>query len=340
MTFFTTAARRLSLLRFSAHHVHHNMTQVGAHRNSSLQLVLMQQQQHHQRRQLSSAAQTSENDSNSSRMTPQGISSQQTKLLQEATYLTRTLYRKCLQSIKVIAKGNERDEADFTEREMEERNQFDGNNDVNLKQRISMAPPVNRQNELSSRSEYYKTFTRENFDGHWNLLGEHGFHIGDEGNMRHGLGVVESTSGGWNQYQGGHHHLGGQMAAQYQGGGGGLSSTEKTNRSSKGCHHYTWREDQIEQFVYLIRSGEEKRQWILNDYEFDDPCSSMIEDDNREKSAIDWPHELEERLKNFESESNILVKEMYQRKGWMHSSEYSSAEDDEFWSDSDSDDDR
>ena len=82
--------------------------------------------------------------------------------------------------IKLLAKGNQRDENDFTEREKSELNQF--NDGLRMKtDRISMAPPVNRQNELASRANYYQTFARENFDGHWNLLGAHGFHIGDEG---------------------------------------------------------------------------------------------------------------------------------------------------------------
>ena len=64
-----------------------------------------------------------------------------------------------------------------------------------------MAPPVNRQNELSSRANYYRAFTREHFDGHYNLLGRHGFHLGDEGNMRHGLGYHHQHQ---NEYFGNH----------------------------------------------------------------------------------------------------------------------------------------
>ena len=253
--------------------------------------------QHQQHRYSSSNQTVINNDlkSTSTTMTAQEMSSLQTKLFQEATYLTRTLYRKCLQSIKVIAKGNTRDEDDFIERETKERDQFDTSK-IDLNERISMDPPVNRQNELSSRSEYYKTFTRENFDGHYNLLGKHGFHIGDEGNMRHGLGVDK-------------------VVAENQ--------SQKDNNDDE-C--YTWREDQIEQFIYLIKSGEEKRQWILNDYEFDDPCE-------------DWPTELRSQLSKFERQSTLLVKEMYHQKGWISKSE-THADDDGFFSDSDSDDDR
>lgn len=257
------------------------------------------------------------------------LASLQSKLFREASYLTRTLYRKCLQSTMILAKGNERDEDDFATREDEERNQFSDGVDL---ERISMAPPVNRQNELSSRANYYKTFTREHFDGHWSLLGAHGFHIGNEGNMSHGLGgggLTHQDNGGgqqWNQYQGGHHHLGGQMSAQYQ--GGGENSALRRDDAESNTEHVMWREDKVEQFVYLIKSGEEKRQWVLNDYEFEDSCHDG------------WPKELEDRLKNFEALTGSLIKEVYRRKGWIHSSDYNNHEDkDDCFSDSDSDDD-
>jgi hypothetical protein len=131
----------------------------------------------------------------SSRMTLEEMNNLQTQLHTEASYLTRTLYRKCLQSIKLLAKGNQRDEIDFAEREANERNvDFTATSSI-FERRVSMAPPVNRSNELSSRAEYYKTHTRENFDGHYSLLGKHGFHIGDEGNMTHGLGNNSSSTG-------------------------------------------------------------------------------------------------------------------------------------------------
>eukprot|EP00574_Skeletonema_japonicum_P001219 CAMPEP_0201739082 /NCGR_PEP_ID=MMETSP0593-20130828/45592_1 /ASSEMBLY_ACC=CAM_ASM_000672 /TAXON_ID=267983 /ORGANISM="Skeletonema japonicum, Strain CCMP2506" /LENGTH=370 /DNA_ID=CAMNT_0048233329 /DNA_START=391 /DNA_END=1504 /DNA_ORIENTATION=+ len=345
------------------------------------------------------------------------IHAAQTQLLKEANYLTKTLYRKCLKSIQSLARGNERDESDFSEREQSEKDQLDellsdssssskknaNNNRVSL-----MSPPVNRQNELSSRANYYQAFTREHFDGHWNLLGKHGFHLGEEGNMRHGLGNVGGEGGQeGNRYEGGHHHLGGQMAAQYSshqkvasfdsddsgkvmpqqqlqqyymwreeqieqftylitsgeekrqwilsdyGGqegnryegdhhhmGGQMAAQYSSHRkvasfdsddSSKVIpqqhqqQYYMWREEQIEQFTYLITSGEEKRQWILSDYEFKDPCSKH------------WPEELRTRIQQFEESANALVKEMYRKRGWIHSSDHEQYE----WDaseDSDSDD--
>ena len=251
----------------------------------------------------------------------------QAHLLTEANYLTKTLYRKCLKSIQSLAHGNERDESDFVEREQSELDQLDGTNS-NSKVTL-MAPPVNRHNELSSRANYYKAFTRENFDGHWNLLGRHGFHLGEEGSMRHGLGGVEGSNNG---YVGGHHHLGGQIDVQCSGrvsgsvissDGGGNTVQQKEGEEEE---YYMWREEQIEQFTYLITKGEEKRQWILNDYEFNDPCGE------------EWPEELRTRIKQFEESADAVVKEMYRRRGWIHSSEYERFADEEDSDDEDEDD--
>jgi hypothetical protein len=202
-------------------------------------------------------------------------------------------------------KGNQQDEHDFAARENSELTQFDGSSSNSKQSNISlMSPPVNRANELSSRANYYAGFCREHFEGHWNLLGIHGFHIGGEnGASMHG---VDRVVGGQenNQYQGSHHHLGGQMARQYVGRYGAGSNNDRQRNNP----HYIWREEQIQQFVYLIRSGEEKRTWILQDYDFHDPCISD-----------GWPQELEKRLQEFEGGANALVREMYRNRGWVHS---------------------
>ncbi|KAL7547610.1 hypothetical protein ACHAWF_010893 [Thalassiosira exigua] len=284
----------------------------------------------------------SDHAQDASDMTPQEMASLQKDLFREASCLTRTLYRKCLQSVRLIAKGNARDEDDFAAREARELDPLSGGDDVS--ERISMAPPVNRRNELASRANYYNAFARESFDGHWSLLGPHGFHIGDEGNMTHGLGGSTPTGGDgpWNQYRGGHHHLGGQMPAQSHRAGSGGDSGDGGNDGAKGdAKYYMWREDQVEQFVYLIRSGEEKRQWVLSDYEFEDPCITPNRGNSRKDEHQIWPQQLEDRLKNFEAKSNELVKKMYKREGWLHSSDHGHlAQDDGFFSDSDSEDDQ
>ena len=148
--------------------------------------------------------------------------------------------------------------------------------------------------------------------------------------MRHGLGNFGGGQEG-NRYEGGHHHLGGQMATQYSSHQVVVSSCDDSDENGKVIpqqqrQYYMWREEQIEQFTYLITTGEEKRQWILNDYEFKDPCSKH------------WPEELRTRIQQFEESANALVKEMYRRRGWIHSSDHEQYARDAS-EDSDSDDD-
>jgi hypothetical protein len=66
-------------------------------------------------------------------------------------------------------------------------------------------------------------------------------------------------------------------AAGGEGGEGGKNNhgaadddIEDAAAGGGGSWHYMWREEQIKQFVYLIRSGEGKRQWVMNDYDLED----------------------------------------------------------------------
>jgi len=77
-------------------------------------------------------------------------------LLDEATYLTNSLYRRCIRSVKAIRWGNEFDDKEFERRENEFQNPTAGG-------RISMSPPPNKEDELRSRAEYYHSFAREYF---------------------------------------------------------------------------------------------------------------------------------------------------------------------------------
>lgn len=286
------------------------------------------------------------------------MASVQSDLHAEASSLTRALYRRCLRSVEVLAAGNVRDEEDFAAREAKELSMFDEDGRIDDGDggdgggggggggELSFAPPVDRENELASRANCYRQHAREHFDGHWDLLGKDGFYVGDEGSMRHGLGHAGGAGGGWNQYQGGHHHLGAQMSAQYR---GGENAADRARRGGEGDEtYYMWREEQIEQFVYLMRSGEEKRRWILSSYEFEDPFNppeGAADDggDDAPEGADEgvprgWSDELEGRLRDFEDRSDALVRGMYRDSNWMHSSDYGCAEEDDgFFSDSDSD---
>lgn len=84
------------------------------------------------------------------------------ELLLEAGAMSRSLFRTCLRCVKIMRQGNEHDEEDFQERE---ENQFQSMKDAVASGTFSMASPVDRENELSSRAIYYHGHTRENFDG-------------------------------------------------------------------------------------------------------------------------------------------------------------------------------
>jgi hypothetical protein len=112
------------------------------------------------------------------------------------------------------------------------------------------------------------------------------------------------------------------MSPQHWGGGGGGSGGEggggKTDRGAAddnvadvasgggGGRHFLWREEQIEQFVYLIRSGEGKRQWVMNDYKFEDAHNPMTvaaadgnKDDGKNNSNDDNDRQISYARSNF-----------------------------------------
>lgn len=71
------------------------------------------------------------------------------------------MYRTCVRSVRTIRYGNEADEEIFQERE-QKRLEKRQESDIRLSM-LSMLPPVDREDELRSRSEYYMQYTRENF---------------------------------------------------------------------------------------------------------------------------------------------------------------------------------
>lgn len=75
--------------------------------------------------------------------------------------MARSLFRACLRSIKLMRPGNEHDEKEFREREEK---QFSRLEDDNTDMMFSMQPPVNRENELSSRASYYLAHLREHIN--------------------------------------------------------------------------------------------------------------------------------------------------------------------------------
>ena len=75
------------------------------------------------------------------------------ELRKEAAFLTKSLYRICLRSVRLIRPGNEHDEEEFERREkkrLEDENSPRKDDDVRMGM-FSMLPPVDREDELRSR---------------------------------------------------------------------------------------------------------------------------------------------------------------------------------------------
>ena len=86
------------------------------------------------------------------------------QVLDEAAALTRSLYRLCMRSVKLINQGNDADRAEFEAREQKQLNDMmKVSQDERLSGIISMLPPVEPAAELDARSQYYAQYTAENF---------------------------------------------------------------------------------------------------------------------------------------------------------------------------------
>lgn len=90
-------------------------------------------------------------------------------LLEEAGFMTRSLFRTCLRCVKLLRPGNEHDEREFQEREEAQLKEMEEKLSSSSFS-FSMEPPVDRENELESRFEYYHGWTRENFEGELDSL--------------------------------------------------------------------------------------------------------------------------------------------------------------------------
>ena len=98
-------------------------------------------------------------------ITAADLQRQRQDVLQEAAALTRSLYRLCMRSVKLIAAGNDADQKEFEEREERQLQEMTESiaSDERLSGIISMLPPVNPAAELHARSQYYAQYTAENF---------------------------------------------------------------------------------------------------------------------------------------------------------------------------------
>ena len=81
-------------------------------------------------------------------------------LFEEAGVMARSLFRTCLRSINVMRPGNEHDEMEFRAREEKQFSKV-GDDAIDM---FSVQPPVNRDNELTSRVNYYHAHLREHIN--------------------------------------------------------------------------------------------------------------------------------------------------------------------------------
>lgn len=167
------------------------------------------------------------------------LQEQRATLIHDAGIMTKSLYRSCLRCVQLIRHGNEHDMADFDEREKQQKlnrskqgfSGFDGFSS-------SLEPPVDRDNELSSRAMYYLAFAKESFHQEIDCLEQD-----------------------------------------------------------------PWRIENVKRFLYLMRQGEERRKWLLQEYKFEDPYAEKWNEDK----LLDW-----------EEKAWKLVKETYESNGWVY----------------------
>ena len=151
------------------------------------------------------------------------------ELLSEAKSISLSFYRTCQRCVNLMRPGNTNDEKEFQRREEAQKS-----TQVSIN---GFQPAVNRNNELSSRANYYHDFIKENF-------------------------VQESDC----------------------------------------LNYYPLLEQHVQKYLYLLRKGDEGRQWILNDYKFNDPYANAFNADI---------------LNNWEDKAEELIKDVYTEKGWM-----------------------
>ena len=165
---------------------------------------------------------------------------QERKLLfHEAGVMTKSLYRSNLRCVNLIREGNQHDVADFEAREEEQKSE---RLNTSISASFSFQPPVDRNNELSSRALYYLAFAKESFNQEVDCL------VSDP-----------------------------------------------------------WREENLTRFLYLIRQGEERRKWVLEDYKFVDPYPDKWDED----SLVKW-----------EDSAWKLIRETYKLNGWLFKDDF------------------
>lgn len=105
------------------------------------------------------------------------------ELWEEANSITKSLFRTCIRSTKVIRPGNDEDEASFKKREENQKNSFSVGS--SSQGSFSFEPPVDRENELFSRYSYYLEWARESFHQESDCLASDSWREEDVGRYVH-----------------------------------------------------------------------------------------------------------------------------------------------------------
>ena len=177
------------------------------------------------------------------------------RLVQEAFALSRSLYRHCWRSIRLIRHGNATDRADFAQRQQAWLEQQQTTTTTTQRSStelsfLSMMPPLNYQDELQSRSAYYQQYLRE--------------HFVQESDCFH-QATTTTTS-----------------RMQRAGGGG---------RKQRPHHTSGWvlSEGSITRFHKLLHQGYQQREWLLRDLQYDsanDETTSTNDDDDTSRRIV------------------------------------------------------
>lgn len=81
---------------------------------------------------------------------------------------------------------------------------------------------------------------------------------------------------------------------------------ENFNSDSQCLDASPWKEHHVDAFLNFMRAGEKNRRYVLRDYRFDDPYKINYDKD---------------RINQFEQRADLLIRDTYQAKGWLHSTD-------------------
>jgi hypothetical protein len=181
---------------------------------------------------------------------------EETMIHQEASFLTRSLFRACIRSIRLIQEGNSYDEVEFQMREArqldsmslddekdEEKIQHGRRHErhtgrlaaASTVRTMSFLPPVSRKDDLQSRAMYYTSYAREM--------------IAQEADCLDVFMVSSHFS---------HHNN---------------HSSRRNARNQK--YSILYAQNMFHRYLSLLQQGNYQRKWLLSDMQFTDPIVKL-----------------------------------------------------------------